>query len=228
MFIRYLRSQPISGDRAKTGRKSAFMAWSLYDSRGRRKYLTPAERADCIRVALRVGGKTGAFCAVIAFCGPRISEALALTPERLDDGNCAISFETLKRRQRGIIRAVPVPIELLNFLDDTLGYRKLQSDPVHASARLWPWCRTTGWKRVREVMTLAKLPVFLRTPKALRHAFGIIATDQWITLGIINKWLGHAKLETTEIYSTPIGQQERALAKLTWRNLQKEFPRRSA
>ena len=195
------------------------MSWSLYDNRGRRKYLVPAERVAFIRAAFGIGGETGAFCAVLALCGPRISEALALTPERIDDGNRAISFETLKRRERGIIRTVPVPGELLEFLEATLRYRNAQCDPTEADRRLWSWSRTTAWKRVRTVMGLTKVPVFLHKPKALRHAFAITATDERITLGLVKKWLGHAKSETTEIYATPIGRQERALAKLMWKGV---------
>lgn len=192
------------------------MNWSLYDKEGRRKYLTPAERAAFIRAAFRLGGKDGAFCAVLALCGPRISEVLALTPQHLDDNNLAIVFETLKRRKRGVFRAVPVPRELLDLIDSALAYRTALSDQGNSHKRLWPWCRTTGWKRVHTVAEYAGIPHFLRKPKALRHAFGVHASEERITLGLVKKWLGHAKLETTEIYATPIGRQERALAELTW------------
>ncbi len=69
------------------------MPWSLYDNRGRRKYLVPKERWGFLRAALEIGGKIGTFCAVLAFCGARISEVLALTPERIDDGDSVIVFE---------------------------------------------------------------------------------------------------------------------------------------
>src|SRR3978361_370115 len=83
------------------------MAYSLYDERGRRKYLVPVERKTFLQAALDVGGETASFCAVMVFCGTRISEALALTPERIDDGNCTINVTTLKRRAP-VIRAIPV------------------------------------------------------------------------------------------------------------------------
>lgn len=152
---------------------------------------------------------------------------LALTPERLDDSNSAISFETPKRRERGIISSVPVPSELLDFLDATLSYRDAQCDPTWVESRLWPWCRTTGWQRVRLVMRLAKVPVFLHKPKALRHGFAITATEERVTLGLVKKWLGHAKIEATEIYATPIVRQERALAKLLWKGVRPLNYRRS-
>lgn len=122
------------------------MAWSLNDPRGRRKYLVALERRAFLQAAMNIGGKTGSFCAVLALCGARISEVLALTPERIDDGNCAINFETLKRRKRGVIRSVPVPRKLLYYLDGVHHYRGAQLDPKDAGQRLWPWCRTTAWR----------------------------------------------------------------------------------
>src|SRR5580693_4157173 len=166
------------------------MTWSLYDAQGRRKYLVPSERAEFIRAAISHGGSEGAFCAILGFCGPRISEALNLTAFRIDDGAETINFETLKRRKSGIIRAVPVPRELLDFLDDVLGYRAAQDDSTAGTQHLFPWCRTTGWKAVRSVMCEAGVPAFLRKPKALRHAFGINATCERITLGLVQQWLG--------------------------------------
>jgi integrase/recombinase XerD len=48
------------------------------------------------------------------------------------------------------------------------------------------------------------------------HAFGVGAVQQRIALSIIKRWLGHAKIETTAIYASPIGEEERALARLMW------------
>lgn len=201
------------------------MSWSLYDTRGRRKYLVSKERWIFLEAALAVGGDVGTFCAVLAFSGARISEVLALTPERIDDGNCAINFETLKRRQRGVIRAVPVPQGLFDYLDTVHRYRDSQFNPLHASQRLWPWSRTTAWRRVKEVMRLAHEPEHVSMPKALRHAFGAEAALNQVSLSLIKKWMGHAKLETTEIYTSLIGDEERSLARLTWRGAVPGFRR---
>ena len=204
-------------------RRNARMSWSLYDGRGRRKYLVPKERWAFVNAALDVGGKIGTFCAVLAFCGARISEVLALTPERIDDGNVAINFETLKRRERGIIRAVPVPRKLLDYLNDVHQFRDAQCDPARSGERLWPWSRTTAWRRVKEVMRLAHQPEYVSQPKALRHAFGAEAVLNKVTLPLVKKWMGHAKFETTEIYTTLVGEEERSLARLTWRRASGKF-----
>jgi integrase len=199
------------------------MDWSLYDARGRRKYLVPLEREAFLRAALRAGGKTASFCAVLALTGARISEVLALTPERIDEANGSINIETLKRRKRGITRAVPVPRELLLYLDGVHDYREAQQDPRRSSRLLWPWSRTTAWRRVKAVMRLAATPEHIAQPKSVRHAFGADAALNQITLSLIKRWMGHARLETTEIYTTLVGSEERALAELTWKRLRKAF-----
>ena len=199
------------------------MVWSLFDGRGRRKYLVPSERREFIRAAIRVGGEAGTFCAVLAFCGARISEVLALTPERIDIRNGAIVFETLKRRERGIFREVPVPRQLIGYLDRVYGIRAAQGNSTRCNQRLWPCSRPTAWRRVKFVMRLAGIPDAQAKPKALRHAFAIEGIQERISLTLLKKWLGHAKLETTEIYATPLGREERALARLMWHGVSREF-----
>src|SRR5580698_2916646 len=80
------------------GAKMPSMEWSLFDLRGRRKYLTPAERADFISAILVDNTDAGTLCLTLVLTGARISEALALTADRIDQGEGCIVFETLKRR----------------------------------------------------------------------------------------------------------------------------------
>ena len=196
--------------------KSSGMDWSLYDARGRRKYLAASERGAFLRAALQVGGKVASFCAVLTLCGARISEVLALSPERIDDTNCTITFETLKQRRRSVFRSVPVPRKLLWYLDSIHHYRAAQRDPIHASQRLWPWSRTTGWRYVKRVMGRTSNPTYLSTARALRHAFGAEASAKSVSLTLIKKWMGHRDIRTTEIYTSLVGKEERNLAKRTW------------
>jgi integrase len=210
---------------ACVGFKNRNMEWSLYDERGRRKYLVQTERAAFLKAAMYVSGETGSFCAVLSLSGARISEVLALSAERIDEANGAINFDTLKRRKKGVIRAVPVPRGLLNFLDAVHHYRDAQQDPERADKSLWTWSRTTAWRRVQTVMRLAASPDYLSKPKSLRHAFGAEAALNRVPLTLIKKWMGHARIETTEIYTSLIGKEERALAQLTWESVPKAFQR---
>jgi integrase len=190
------------------------MNWSLFDARGQRKYLTPAERSAFVAAAFRADPYTSSFCVTLALTGARISEVLSLTADRLDQNEGTIVFETLKRRRKGLFRAVPVPRELLSYLAAT---HDIPHHPLQE--RLWTFSRPTAWKRVRGVMAVAGIGPNQAKPKALRHAFAVEAVQQRIALSLIEKWLGHAKIETTALYAEPVGDEERALARLMWQGL---------
>ena len=51
--------------------------------------------------------------------------------------------------------------------------------------------------------------------KGLRHGFAVHAVSV-APLTLVKKWLGHSRLETTEIYLGVIGLEERAMAKRMW------------
>jgi site-specific recombinase XerD len=53
-------------------------------------------------------------------------------------------------------------------------------------------------------------------PKGLRHGFAVACLAQQIPLPTVQKWLGHARMETTAIYLEVSGDEERALAKRLW------------
>ena len=195
------------------------MAYSLFDKRGRRKYLVPTERSQFLQSALGAGDRIATLCAVLTLTGARISEVLALTPERIDEANGTINIETLKRRQTGITRAIPVPRGLFVLLDSVHQFREAQRDPTTAIEPLWTWSRTTAYRRVVEVMHLARIPDFLAMPKALRHAFGVEATMEGVPIPLIQTWMGHARIETTLIYTTLVGAQARHFAQRTWKKL---------
>ena len=184
----------------------------LFDQNGNRKYLTSDERRAFIGAAEKAAPEVATFCLTLAYTGARISEVLALVPERIDASAQTIIIETLKRRRRGVYRAVPVPSELLARLEEVHGLR--QADP---KLRLWTWGRTTAWQRVKETMAAANIGESLAMPKALRHAFGVhgIAESE-VPLNMVRKWLGHARIETTAIYANAVGREERAIAARMW------------
>lgn len=83
----------------------------------------------------------------------------------------------------------------------------------------WPWCRTTAWSHVKRVMKTAGITNALCKPKALRHGFAVDAGQNGVPLNIVQRWLGHARIETTAIYANALGKEERSLAERTWRSL---------
>jgi integrase/recombinase XerD len=198
---------------------------TLFDRSGQRKYLAARERLSFASTAIEEAGPVATFCLTLAFTGARISEVLALTPARIDTGNAAIVFETLKQRRRGVFRAVPVPRELLSRLEATHRLAAARVDPEARDARLWPWGRTTAWKHVTRVMKQAGVADGVAMPKALRHGFGVEAGQNGVQLNMVQRWMGHARIETTAIYAGAIGPEERALARRTWQTLQKALKR---
>jgi integrase/recombinase XerD len=188
------------------------MTASLFDGRGNRKYLVARERLAFVHAASKEPSAISTFCLAIALTGARISEVLAITSQRVDVANGTLIFETLKQRKRGVFRAVPVPSGLLDIVVSTW-----KGDQCE---RLWPWGRTTAWKIVKMVMRKAGISESLCKPKALRHAFAIEAGQQGVPLNIVQRWLGHSRIETTSIYAGALGEEERNLARKTWSSLE--------
>ncbi len=104
----------------------------LYDWRGQRKYLTEQERNRFRKAARSTGTPVRVLCEVLTFTGRLVSEALALTPERVDPAAGFLVFESLKKSRRGIFRAVPVPTGLLETLSSPTTAQRPQRPDVQA------------------------------------------------------------------------------------------------
>src|SRR5215470_13600656 len=125
----------------------------LYEANGQRKYITAGERERFLKAAELADREVRTLCGVLAYTGCRISEALALTADRIDLAEGVIVFESLKKRKRGVYRAVPVPPALLDALDLVHRIRKAQAKKDGGkSVRLWAWGRTWAWEQVKAVM----------------------------------------------------------------------------
>jgi integrase/recombinase XerD len=198
--------------------KSSKSFQSLFDPTGERKYLTIDERQAFLLAAMEADRNTRTFCSMLMHTGCRISEALQLTADRVDFPSKAIIFKSLKKRREGIFRAVPVTDEFLDQLDLVHGLRSLQSSKSKGkNVRLWGWSRTTAWRRVKAIMAEAGIDTSGPSkPKGLRHGFGVAAVQSDVPLNMVQKWLGHADISTTTIYTNAVGEQERSLAERMW------------
>jgi len=195
------------------------MAGELFDGEGNRKYLSAEERAAFLRAADKAPKEVRTFCALLHYSGCRISEACALTFDRVDLAGGVIVFESLKKRREGVYRAVPVPPQFLNTLDLVHDVRETQQKARGRGkgTKLWTWERTTAWRRVKEVMAAAGLGEGPHvSPKGLRHGFGVAAVSAGIPLNMVQKWLGHAQLSTTAIYADAVGAEEKSIAARMW------------
>lgn len=186
---------------------------SLYTQGGLRKYLNAAERLRFIAAAKTFPRpEIGALCLTIAYTGCRISEALALTPASVDAESGFIAVRSLKKRKAGIVvREIPAPPHLLALLVADSFCRERPTD------RLWNLSRSRAWQLIKEVLRLAGIaPGIHATPKGLRHGFGLHAVRSGVPLNLVQRWLGHARLETTAIYLQAMGIEEREFAARMW------------
>ena len=180
-------------------RKQPLDGLSLFGHSGNRKYLNAAERQRFVEAARRAPPKVRQFRLTLGYSGGRISEALALTPASIDIESGALSIQTLKRRKRGIIQQVQLPPDVLNELDHVFKLRQVQRYPELASQRIWRFSRTTAWRYVKQVTAAAGISGTHAMPKGLRHGFGVRAFQSNVPPHLVQRWLGHASLQTTEI-----------------------------
>jgi integrase/recombinase XerD len=180
----------------------------LFDGHGQRKYLLATEARRLLAAAARADERTRLFCRLLYYSGCRLSEGLALTPRLLDTEALRVVFRTLKRR-RLVYRAVPIPATLMR---DLLALARASAP----DDRLFPWSRQTGWRHIKALMQIAGITGPQATPKGLRHQFGVHAIGQKIPEGTLQRWMGHAKGSSTQIYTFTVGAEERALAKRMW------------
>lgn len=196
------------------------MSRELFNQAGKRLYLTDSERKKFLAAADQEERQVRTFCYVLAHTGCRISEALQLVGERVDFDAGAIVFESLKKRKRGVYRAVPVPPKVLDMLEMVHGLKdkkkRSSSAKEKAPPLLWTFGRTTAWKKVLEVMKAAGVKGPQASPKGLRHGFGVAAIQAGIPLNLLQRWLGHAQLTTTAIYANAVGPEERNIAARMW------------
>jgi len=73
-----------------------------------------------------------------------------------------------------------------------------------------------GQDLIRAAETRAGITGAMASPKGLRHGFAIACIAKSIPLPTIQKWMGHARLETTAIYLGVSGDEERNLARRIW------------
>jgi integrase len=193
-------------------------AASLYAasrSAAERKYLNHDERRRVLAAANKLALRPALFALTLAWSGARISEVLALTPRSFQIERSLISIVTLKRR-RWSVREVPIPPTLMKMLASEFALADAQRDQSVVGKRVWSMSRTTAWRVVKRVMAHADISGRGACPRGLRHSFGVGTLQAGVPITLLQRWLGHARLSTTEIYANAIGPEELAFASRFW------------
>src|SRR5262249_20345815 len=129
-----------------------------------------------------------------------------------------VTLPTLKRR-RPHAREVPIPPGLMAAIDRRFRLRERQQDPETATKRLWSWSsRITVWRFVKGGMLEAGIVGRAACPRGLRHGFAVNALQASVPLNVLQKWLGHANISTTAIYTAVAGPEEMHFAERFWRS----------
>ena len=183
----------------------------IISSTGERKYLSPEERDCFLGVCEELTPQARVFCLILVFTGCRISEALELTGERMEFSSSSIVFRTLKQRDKAKFRLVPIPRTLANLLQQFMQEKSLNSSDL-----LFSWSKTKAWMIVKAAMESASIEGVRASPKGLRHAFAVTAIHSGVPINLVQRWLGHTRIETTAIYANVIGPEERTIAARMW------------
>ena len=189
----------------------------LYDRQKRRLYLNAAERQRFLSAAMNSAPEVRTLCLTMAYTGCRISEALELSASSVQVSARSITFRTLKKRQKLVMREVPIPKLLAEDLAQTFAIA-VSSDATtplwrHGDKRL---SRGQAYRLIKARMREADIEGAQACPKGLRHGYGVHAIRSGVQLNMLSKWMGHASLATTAIYATAIGREELEIADRMW------------
>lgn len=137
---------------------------------------------------------------ILAHTGCRVSELLALERKDVLWGERILIFRTLKRREKKLVRRVPVDAKTLEMLHEYLEHRQ--------GGRLFPISRVQVFRLVKaagERIGIHKVGEKSLHPHHLRHSFAV----RWVKAGLcssmeglrkLQMFLGHADVATTAYY----------------------------
>ena len=185
---------------------------ALFNTSGQRLYLNANER-QTLELACHNADDplASTFGLMLINTGCRLSEAVALTAASIHLQTDEVVFRTLKRRKLHF-RSVPLSPSMVTQLKLVHNLSQRQND----EKKLWPYSRTTAWRRIKALMDKAGIEGPQASPKGFRHGFGIACIERNIPITVVQKWLGHSSPTTTAIYLQVVGPEERSFANRLW------------
>ena len=188
--------------------------FSLFDLKGQRKYLNQEERQPFYHIAdSQKRQDVRLFCLLLFFTGARISEIINLDKTSIDFFDKSVIIQTLKRRRKDVFRQIPLPEFLLEELGKHIEQLDYQCSEIENS--IWSFSTRTASRYIKSVMNKAGITGANSSALGLRHGFAVHAVSK-VPVTQVQKWLGHAHLQTTAIYLNVSGIEERELARRLW------------
>jgi integrase/recombinase XerD len=143
--------------------------------------------------------------------GARISEAVGLSVDDLDQGQAAVRLSGKGGKQR----VVPVGSYALRAVEDylvrarpalaTAGTTRTRAGALFLNARGGPLSRQSAWSILRaaaeRVGEAAGISVADVSPHTLRHSFATHLLDGGADVRVVQELLGHASVTTTQVYT---------------------------
>ena len=157
--------------------------------------LSQDEERTLISHAYRIKGERGLLIKTLFQTGTRVSEFVNIKIEELffDEQMILIS-----KAKGGKSRYVPILAELAQELKTHIGER--QSGYLFETVRSTPYSPRRIQQIVKETASSAKITKRVY-PHLLRHSVATTLLERGMPLDQIQKFLGHSKLETTQIYA---------------------------
>lgn len=189
----------------------------LFDGGGNRLYLTNNEIKLLLNTAKNQRPNIRTLAETLVYTGCRISEALKLTAKNIERDSNQIIFNSLKKRRGDVFRAVPVPVEFIDLLTVAHDLIKTKKNIKYSSVPLWNWSRQHSYELIKKLMIESGISEGkYRTPKGVRHAYGVNAIHKGVPLNMLQKWMGHSDMKTTSIYANALGREEIEIAHKMW------------
>ena len=160
------------------------------------------------------------FCLMIYYTGCRLSEALEVTPNRLDFDEQRVLLRTLKQNKQkpdkpDRYRLVELPRSFLASLESNFQARSRKGTNT-GNKRIWSFIDRTGQNYIKKVMVAAGISGIRASSRGLRHSMGVMLALEKVPVNVIQDVLGHKFPESTQIYLQVHGEDRRRLIASVW------------
>lgn len=184
---------------------------------GERKYLNREERQSFKEALRHMKPDIKFYCLMLYYTGCRLSEALEVSPNRIDYAERHVILRTLKQAQgkQETYRLVELPEMYLTSLQDVYG-AKARKGTRSGDRPLWNFSDRTAQNYVKAVMNKAEISGKKASSRGLRHSMGVMLALDKVPANVIQNILGHAAIKNTLIYLQVIGEERRQMISGVW------------